>query len=307
MARKGICMGNEEESRRSGEMDAIEKGGEKVEGTTQQTQPNAGSSEQSIKKKLKDLMTDWRETIKGKEKIKFSDDEKEYFAEEYFCSDGFYPGYFSTENKTKILFIGREARYASQKDRVESDIESFKEDVKCVNASSYWRRILYIAYGIANEGCIYSDVPYASEILNEFLENDRFNFAIMNISKYSNDSKNGGKSNWSLINRFLKDSDLNIRNFIREEIELLEPDLIITANLFNGKIDRTELEKVFSLTRCDSIVGKVDLYKVTIKNRTIKLMDTYHFSKPGSDKTLYYEPVMELYKKYFHSEDSIRS
>lgn len=68
------------------------------------------------------------------------------------------------------------------------------------------------------------------------VQNNHYGFAIMNISKYSNYADNGATADFHLINQFLKDSDLRKRNFIREEITLLEPDIIIAANLWESKI-----------------------------------------------------------------------
>lgn len=243
---------------------------------------------------LNKLMQDWKNLISTKGKIVFPDDEKQYSAIDYFNSDGFYPGYFS--EKIKVLFIGRESRYASGGDRVISDLEWFVTGSP--NASSYWRRILYIVYGIKNEGKYnYFDIPNANEIVDEMKENRNFGFAIMNISKYSNDSDDGANADYGLINQFLTDSELSKRNFIREEIDLLEPDFIITANLWNGSINKKELHKVFPDTDFSNEKtknGVACLYDLKFDNRIIKLLDLYHFSNRGSDNYMFYTPTMEL-------------
>lgn len=70
------------------------------------------------------LMEDWKAEIKTKAPMVFPDDKKEYPTIEYFNSDGFFPGYFSSDSK-RILFIGRESRYCSGKDRILSDLKWF--------------------------------------------------------------------------------------------------------------------------------------------------------------------------------------
>lgn len=157
---------------------------------------------------------------------------------------------------------------------------------------------MYITYGIQNKGIlIYEEIPYANEILENMVKRNHFGFAIMNISKYSNDAENGSSANFSLINQFLKDSELSKRNFIREEISLLEPDIIITVNLWEGHISNTELEKIFPTSDCSNlktIEGIANLWDFNLNGKKIQLLDLFHFSCRGSDKTKFYDPSMKL-------------
>lgn len=251
--------------------------------------------EKEKRRKIVELMNDWKQVIKTKGKIIFPDDCKQYPAIDYFNSDGFFPGYFSEGNK-KILFIGRESRYSSGGDRILSDLNWFEKGSP--NASSYWRRILYLAYGIKNEGKFgYEQIPYANEILETMVKSNSYGFAVMNISKYSNDQEDGATANYQLINQFLKDSELDKRNFIREEIELLEPDIIITANLWNGKIDNNELERIIPSSDCcnmRSIKDVANIWDFNLNGKKVKLLDLFHFSCRGSDKDKFYTPTMKL-------------
>lgn len=253
--------------------------------------------EKEKRKELKKLMNDWKKVIATKDAIVFPDDEKAYDAIEYFCADGFFPGHFDA--KQKVLFIGREGRYTNpERDRVTGDLEWFKKGNP--NVVSYWRRIFYMLYGIKTKGKkVYKDIPNAYDILAEMVEKNNYGFAIMNISKYVNESENGDVADYTLINRFLADSDLDKRNFIREEIELLEPDIIITANLWEGKIDENYLDKVFP--KSDFANDKFSknnsaaYYDFKLGKRTIKFIDLYHFSARGkNDKDCFYTPVMKL-------------
>ena len=255
--------------------------------------------EKNKRRELEQLMQDWKNEISTKGQIIFPDDNKSYDAIEYFNSDGFFPGYYSAEKK--VLFIGRESRYNStyytNGDRITTELERFNKNMN-PNTSSYWRRILYITYGIKNKGCLqYADLPSAKEILSEMIKANNYGFAIMNISKYSNDSVDGATADFKLINRFLKDSILDKRNFIKEEIELLSPDIIITANLWDGNIDNYELEKVFPNSQFelqDAKKGIASFWNFTLGDRNIQFIDTWHFSKMGSDEKLFYNPVMEF-------------
>ena len=131
------------------------------------------------------------------------------------------------------------------------------------------------------------------------VEENNYGFAIMNISKYSNDQEDGAIANYELINQFLKDSDLDKENYIRKEIELLEPDIIITANLWDGNINNELLEKIFPPSDCTYIKPFKDaanMWNFKLKEKTVKLIDLYHFSSRKSDQIHFYEPVMKLLK-----------
>ena len=119
----------------------------------------------------------------------------------------------------------------------------------------------------------------------------------MNISKYSNDSENSATADYDLINRFLADSNLTKRNFIREEIELLDPDIIITANLWDTKIKQEYLELVFptgDFEEVKSSKNEAILYDFQFNQKKIKFIDAFHFSARGSDEGKFYEPIMNL-------------
>jgi hypothetical protein len=251
--------------------------------------------EREKRKQINKLMSDLKQKIKTKNKIIFSDDGKEYDAIDYFNSDGFLPGYYK-KNNIKVLFIGRESRYCSGKDRVIDGLKWFKNGSP--NASSYWRRILYIVFGIKTKGeYSYDEIPYANEILSDMNKNNDYGFAIMNVSKYSNDAEDGASANISLINRFLEDSDLRERNYIREEIEVLEPDIIITANLWGCNIDNSQLGLIFpdsDFNELQRVEGIANLYEFKFGARILKLLDLYHFSCRGSDQKKFYEPTMKL-------------
>lgn len=250
------------------------------------------TEETDVKKRaeLNKLMADWENVIKSAPEIVFPDTGALCPAIDYFSRDGFFPGYFS--QKTKVLFIGREPRWVSGQDRITSDIEGFK--TYNPNGSAYWRRLFYIYYGIKNDGKIpFSQIPYPKEMT---AHND-FSFSVMNVSKYSNDTENGATADFTLINRFLTDSRLEERNFIREEIELLEPDVIVAANLWGGKIDEEKLALVFpnedfSNKKTDNTINCWDF---NLNGKTVKIIDSWHFSNwKKIDQEDFYDPIMKL-------------
>lgn len=249
--------------------------------------------EHEKRKQLIELMNDWKKVISNKDKILFNDDGEEHDAISYFGSDGFFPGYFNQE--IKVLFIGREARDNSNGDLVVKMLQEFEEK-SYITKSIFWRRLIYILYGIiTKENYVYEDIPNIVEIIDELKNQSKLGFAFMNVSKYSNDREDGATSDFKLINRFLVDSELNKRNFIKEEIEILNPDVIVTANLWDGNISLDILELCFPNKKLVSTIDdKANLYNFSLNGREIKLIDLWHFSKPGSDKDKYYDPVVEL-------------
>lgn len=215
-----------------------------------------------------------------------------------FTRDGAFPGYSSAY--PKVLFIGRESRYAETGDRITSDIAWFKKLKPDEGMGNYWNRIFTIIYLIrARQKYSSGKTPSPRAILDQMLKSGDFGFAIMNISKYVNPEEDkSGTSNFNLINQFLADSELEIRNFVREEIDMLSPDIIITANLWGCKIKKKYLDLIFPPQDLSAPVfdrtENACLQNFRLNGRTIKRIDTYHFSAAGNDQKLFYDPIMGL-------------
>ncbi len=215
-----------------------------------------------------------------------------------FTRDGAFPGYSNAY--PKVLFIGRESRYADTGDRITSDIAWFKKLKLGEGMGNYWNRIITIVY-LIQTGQKYSPVqtPRPRAIIDQMRATGNYGFAIMNISKYLNpEEEKSGTSNFNLINQFLADSDLSQRNFVREEIEALAPDIIITANLWGCKIKKKYLDLIFPPQDLGAPVfdrtKNACLQNFRLNGRTVKRIDTYHFSAVGNDQELFYDPIMEL-------------
>ena len=215
-----------------------------------------------------------------------------------FTRDGAFPGYSSAH--PKVLFIGRESRYADTGDRITSDIAWFKKLKPGEGMGNYWNRIITIVY-LIRTGHKYSSgqTPNPRAIIDQMQMTGNYGFAIMNISKYLNpEEEKSGTSNFNLINQFLADSDLSQRNFVREEIEALAPDIIITANLWGCKIKKKYLDLIFPPQDLGAPVfdrtKNACLQNFRLNDRTVKRIDTYHFSAVGNDQELFYDPIMEL-------------
>jgi hypothetical protein len=201
-----------------------------------------------------------------------------------------------------VLFIAREARYVGGLDFIGETVKFFK-NIPTLNNVSFWRRILCMNNIIKNNGFIDESIT-ADQIVKSMIEKNNYGFAVMNISKYSNDSDSGAKRDAVLMNRFLEDSKLDQRNYFQEELEILETDLILTANLWDGTINEEYMEKCFGKLTFLNIKATFQsnwvaaLNSIEIRNKTIKLIDFYHFSRPRvSDMDYYYKPLSKILMK----------
>ena len=250
--------------------------------------------EKQKQSELNKLFSEWKKIISKKEDIIFQDDNLPYSPALYFATDGFFPGYW--QQKIKPLFIARETRYNSGQDIITNTIYSWKDEGKLPSNNSFWGRILRIVYGIQNGGKIpFEELPETTTIAQNMIQTNNFGFAFMEVSKYSNDSDTGGTKDKKLMNRFLLDSELEKRNFFADEIEILEPNIIITANLWDGTIKNSGFESTFENWKTiKDIPQTAILYEVTIKGKKYRLIDLYHFSAVLSEKEYFYEPVMGM-------------
>ncbi|GHT50793.1 hypothetical protein FACS1894102_6490 [Spirochaetia bacterium] len=168
-----------------------------------------------------------------------------------------------------------------------------------IGSENVLRRMLIIAYGIQADCNVPFESINAQELCALAGTQKGFSFALMEISKYSNENNDGDNADTELMKSFFEHSQLEKRNFIQEELSLLNPDIVITMNLWDGKI----AEQFLQLALGD--VPFIDLphpsaarRSVVINGRKVPLIDMYHFSARKSDKDDYYDPMMEIAKKY---------
>lgn len=257
-------------------------------------------------KELKNLLDEWRNFVSKKDKVNNGQRSK-LNPSDCFVYDGFFPGYYS--EKKKILFIGRETRNSN--DFVYTTInECFSNngdlDKGHLNDNNnWWRHILKIFYGIKNEGISFKKVPSATKIAHDMCENAEFGFAVINISKYTNNSKKNWQTNLKLVHRFIEDSELEKTNFFQRELEILDPDVIISGNLWEANIKNEYLELCLpSERRQTPPYRKVESYNPSINywkydlygngKKMVDFINTYHFSARKKDKEDFYNPVMKV-------------
>jgi hypothetical protein len=261
-------------------------------------------AEQEQRRKIEALMDAWRKKL-SKARVQFKDDGEYYAGSEYFCADGFYPYYY--QQKKKILFIAREAAGISNADFIEVILHAYRENSVGGRTldqvqNSFHNRMMYLTWGILRDGTVpYQEVPWASEIGKTFGTPEGISFAFMEISKYSNDGQDApSHRDVELMTSFLKDSQLEKRNFVREELDILDPDLVITMNLWMSGLDYDLLELALGevpTVDAETYQPEAGLYTITINNRAVPLIDLFHFSAIKNTEESFYNVVMSIIKK----------
>ena len=245
--------------------------------------------EKVLKRKLDSLFQTWDERMR-----KNGATEEEI---SYWCSDGFYPGY--SLQKVKVLFIGREPRYLADYNFIEITYEGIKKNeirVKnktlTVSQHPYFSKLFYITYGVNNNLC--EKIPSASEMITSFGNEDGISYAYMNLSKFSNED-DGYATNWKNVNRFLALSE-GEENLCNKEIQLLNPDIIITMNFGNWRVKKYLGVIANDYGRDEK--GNIHKYELQVGEKTIPLFDMWHFSAPGKDfEECYYLPLRKFLEK----------
>jgi hypothetical protein len=244
------------------------------------------------KYRLDCLMADWRKQI-APHRVLFRDDGKMYPAESFFASDGFLPYYF--RQSRKVLFIGRETRYIAGQDNIEVILKKCKENPGGIGMEPVLRRMLLLAYGIQNGGMLPFEKINVQKLCALAATAKGFSFAFMELSKYSNENDDGGTADSELMSSFFEHSDLQKRNFVREELSLLDPDLVITMNLWDGKIESGLLRLALGdAPFIDCPHPGAARRTIVINGNAVPLIDLYHFSARKNDNADFYKPVMQI-------------
>jgi hypothetical protein len=124
-------------------------------------------------------------------------------------------------------------------------------------------------------------------------------FAFMELSKYSNESESGSvRRDAELMTAFLKNSRLEKHNFFREELAILDPDVIITMNLWDAGIDKPLLELALGKPVADehssSYLPHASLDYIEVNEKQTPLIDLHHFSGRYDTEEYFYNPVMKI-------------
>ena len=206
---------------------------------------------------------------------------------EHLVTDGFYPYYFS--QPVRVLFIGRECLDIEGCNYLELLCQSYRLTKKIgeilLDQNHFHRRMLKCAYGLVNGRPDWDDIPEASTIGDAFATSSGISFAFTNLCKISNESGEW-KADAATIKQFVKAST-QTRNFIEQQVALLQPDLVVALNIG---------EEIFSLGSLNQIhaLPSVDFYKLTSETHESLLFHTFHFSAFNKKDSEFYPAIVEM-------------
>ena len=216
---------------------------------------------------------------------KFMEDWRSYCDPKWngnFVSDGAFPCY--EDQPVRVLFIGRESYGKGGGDY----IASYNE----MSTPNFHDRLLYLAYGIINGESSLDDwlnMDDAKKLDTKFAEPAGFSYAFMNASKINN------ATGWTMLckEQFYEfiDDPTNQANILRE-IELLDPDIIVSANLGDlGFFDRfPAIEKSDDQPCEDCCIWYLN------SGKKIPWIDGWHFSARKRTFESFYSPICSLAK-----------
>ena len=244
--------------------------------------------EQGKQEQIKFLMGEWKSSLPKEE-------------QRLFVPDGFYPHYFS--KNPRILFVAKESTGMLGLAYTDTLFECYRNEKrigeKNINQYRFHARMMYMAYGILNRESTFEEfqaTPPASKIGDTFGTEDGVSFAFMNISKSSNE--NGTYADEKLIEASYEHG----KNFIKREIELLEPDVIISANVTKYITNLFGKPNKLKEIGGNSEVCDVCAQTIKVNGKDTLLLDCWHFSsvKGKKDFEHFYHPVCEFTKNYFN-------
>lgn len=250
------------------------------------TLSNFSSEEEIINDQLNYLFSQWDKAL----------DEKKFWEKynrEYFVTDGIFPGYLAQPQK--ILFMGREVLDIAGLNYIDVFFRAIKENSvgnRNLNQHAFYRRLLKISFGLLHNCIPWKNIPLASEIADTFGEVNGTSFAFMNVSKLSHqyDDINSWQADYSTIEQFLKESSCP-HNFFSEQIQIIDPEIIITMNIENY------YQYLGSINYYASIPD-LNIYYMKLEKRIIPIFNTWHFSAIKSDYDRFYGPLCEGLKKW---------
>jgi len=213
--------------------------------------------------------------------------------------DGFYPYYFS--QKVRILYIGRESLGLEGKNYISALFNAYKRKKiggKDIDNHQFHYRMFYITYGIiqsienwekGQKTIEWNNIPKASQLAETFATEEGFSFAFMNISKFSNES-DSWKADWPSIYPFI-DSSVD---FIKKEIEILDPHVIVSMNIGEKRIKSLGWELI------DKSEKVYTYQKNNSNDDRVILLDTFHFSAfKKFDEDDFYIPIINIVEKMY--------
>lgn len=227
--------------------------------------------EHALRANLRDLMTRWKASLPPDDR-------------EAFVSDGFYPNY--TRQRCRILFIGREAYGDGGWDYIDTFLPKYQGREPLEEAGGWFhQRLLKVAWGLLKRVADWDALPQPPALAPHFGKPETeggFSFAFMNANKLCNPASTA--TDWRAFGRFVPPSAA----FIREEISLLHPDVIISMNMN----EQASYENALGF-RYDHHVDDAGNVAIHHLPDGTPFLDVWHFSASKSPSTNIYAPIVQ--------------
>ncbi len=153
--------------------------------------------------------------------------------------------------------------------------EDFKYRLVKGSARATWQPVVYTSFGILNNFMNFEDMNYIRD--NHEMPKIIKNIAWVNIQKLP--SKNGTRTNGADIS----EAYINYKSHIHQQIELLQPNIIIcasTMDLIRNDFELQEMKSFESINYC-------------LKNRTL-FIDAYHPAQTTIKRDKYVNDIIYL-------------
>ena len=217
------------------------------------------------------------------------------YNELYFVTDGLFPAY--SRQHPKILFVGRETLDIMGQSYIDIFLPAIRNKWvggKHLERHPFFRRMLKITYGLTHNCLAWKDIPSAKVIADTFATPNGVSFAFMNLSKLSHEYADNPswQADWSNINRFVEKTLECRQNYFQQEIEILDPDIIVTMNL-------EPFLSAFGDISLQESIPSANIYTLHLQSRCIPVFDCWHFAcfnKPDNEG--FYLPICEAYKHF---------
>lgn len=214
--------------------------------------------------------------------------------QEIFMGYGFYPHYFSMH--PRVLFVAAEATGENTFEYIDELYNCYRNTkyvgTQPLNNYTFHRRILQMAYSILNKTD--TNIPSASDLGDLLGKPDGISFAFKNISSALN------QKTVYLDSELVGTSVEKGKQFFLREMEILDPQIIILANIMTRKLDDGFFYDKLKLIPIERQVSEdICIHKGILNNREIIGIETYHFSatkssKGGiSDKEYFLSPILK--------------
>ena len=239
--------------------------------------------DKKINSQLDALFTEWYEFLKKNDYF-----QKTKISPDCFIQDGIFPRY--SEQKVKILYMGRESYDLEGFNYIYQHYDLLKS--KAFNGHTLWRKMLRFTWGLENNAD-WADVPSMDEILDSFSSNDGLSFGMINYSKISRPHNGTTKVDGPQIINFAKASLESPKNFYIHQLEIINPDVIISMNVFDT-FDNVCLDVFEGALKyiCHTNNKSAALFKIRLNNKKVPVIDTYHLGSTIPDKE-HYESIQE--------------